>query len=197
MTKSTRRSRASATTSSPRQHQRKSQSTRSSSRMPVLVISERRTRAKQNNHSIRCHIQMSALLLKLAGDATVRGTTTHDGMQVFSVCDFINLACQKNGTYSRQLCFRLISNGSNFKDELEGLVYSVTLRNAVNNQSYDTPAKTLQGCSHSRMTNPSLDHAHCCTRFSSTSHTPALRLHLHASGRERPRARRSSVYTSL
>ena len=29
----------------------------------------------------------------------------------------------------------------------------------------------------------------CCTRFSSSSHTLALRLNLHASGRERPRAR--------
>jgi hypothetical protein len=38
---------------------------------------------------------MSALLLKLAGDVKVRGTTTHDGMQVFSVYDFINLVCQK------------------------------------------------------------------------------------------------------
>jgi hypothetical protein len=35
---------------------------------------------------------MSALLLKLAGDATVRGTTTHDGIQAF---DSVNLACQK------------------------------------------------------------------------------------------------------
>jgi hypothetical protein len=37
---------------------------------------------------------MSALLLKL-GDVSVRGTTTYDGMQVFSVYDFINLVCQK------------------------------------------------------------------------------------------------------
>ena len=38
MTKSTRRSRASATTSSPRQHQRKSQSRPCSSRRPELVL---------------------------------------------------------------------------------------------------------------------------------------------------------------
>ena len=41
---------------------------------------------------------------------------------------------------------------------------------------------------------PALDlvsflHFTCCTRLSSTSHTLALRLNLHASGRERPRAR--------
>ena len=38
---------------------------------------------------------MSALLLQLAGDATVRGTTTHDGMQLLSVYDFVNLACHR------------------------------------------------------------------------------------------------------
>jgi hypothetical protein len=38
---------------------------------------------------------MSALLLKRAGDATVRGTTTRDGGQAFSALDSVNLACQK------------------------------------------------------------------------------------------------------
>jgi hypothetical protein len=37
---------------------------------------------------------MSALLLKLGG-CERQGTTTHDGMQVFSVYGFINLVCQK------------------------------------------------------------------------------------------------------
>ena len=49
--------------------------------------------------SIRCqiphHIKMSALLLKRAGDATVRGTTTHDGIQAFWAFVSVNLACQK------------------------------------------------------------------------------------------------------
>ncbi len=35
---------------------------------------------------------MSALLLQLAGDATVRGTTTHDGMQLLSAHSL--LQCQ-------------------------------------------------------------------------------------------------------
>jgi hypothetical protein len=38
---------------------------------------------------------MSALLLKLAGAATVRGTTTRDGGRRFSAFDSVNLACQK------------------------------------------------------------------------------------------------------
>jgi hypothetical protein len=37
-----------------------------------------------------------------------------------------------------------ISEKSTYKEELEGLVYSATLRNAVNNKPYDTPAMTLR-----------------------------------------------------
>jgi hypothetical protein len=62
---------------------------------------------------------MSALLLMLAGDASVRGTTTHDDMQVFLVYDFINLVCQKSGKYSGQIWMHLISENSKFKDEIE------------------------------------------------------------------------------
>jgi hypothetical protein len=39
----------------------------------------------------------------------------------------------------------LISEKSEYKEELEGLVYSVTLRNAANNKPYDTPAMTIRG----------------------------------------------------
>ena len=46
------------------------------------------------------HIKMSDLVLRLAGDATVRGATTYDAKQVFSVYDFVNLVCRKNDTYS-------------------------------------------------------------------------------------------------
>ena len=57
---------------------------------------------------------MSALLLKLTGDAMVRGTITSDGQQVFSVYDFINLVCQKTESYSRLVWMRLLSEDSNF-----------------------------------------------------------------------------------
>ena len=72
----------------------------------------------ENHYSIRCqiphHIKMSALLLKLAGDATVRGTTTHDGIQVFSALDSVNLACRKWNVwmYALQAWARLISEDS-------------------------------------------------------------------------------------
>jgi hypothetical protein len=88
---------------------------------------------------------MSDLVLRLAGDATVRGATTRDGMQVFSVYDSMALVCQKSEAYARTLWSRSISEKSTYKAELEGLVYSVTLRNAANNKPYDTPAMTLRG----------------------------------------------------
>ena len=62
---------------------------------------------------------MSDLVLRLAGDATVRGSSTRDGLQVFSAYDFINLVCQKSGNYSKQVWMRLISEDSIFKKEIE------------------------------------------------------------------------------
>jgi hypothetical protein len=58
------------------------------------------------------------------------------------------------------------------------LLYSLLLNQPPERQT-ETPALDLV----------SFLHFTCCTRFSSTSHTLALRLHLHASGRERQRAR--------
>ena len=80
---------------------------------------------------------MSELLLRLAGDATVRGATTYDGKQVFSVYDSMALIFGKNEGYARTTWFRLMSEKSEYKEELEALVYSVTLRNAANNKPYD------------------------------------------------------------
>lgn len=88
---------------------------------------------------------MSELLLRLAGNATVRGATTYDAKQVFSVYDSIALFCGKNEGYARTTWFRLMSEKSEYKEELEALVYSVTLRNAANNKPYDTPCMTLRG----------------------------------------------------
>ena len=60
--------------------------------------------------------QMSALLLKLAGNASVRGTTTSEGMQVFSVYDFINLVCQKTGSYAHNIWSRMKSEDPRLKE---------------------------------------------------------------------------------
>ena len=73
-----------------------------------------------------------------------------DGMQVFSVYDFINLVCQKNGTYSRQVWKRLISEDSKFKDEFEfTMVYlklqNVTLSHTQKRRTCRIPVMTLRG----------------------------------------------------
>jgi hypothetical protein len=91
------------------------------------------------------HIKMSDLVLRLAGDATVRGATTTEGIQVFSAYDCMALVCQKNESYARMTWSRLISDKSKYKDELEALVYSATFCTGVQNNRYDTPAMTLRG----------------------------------------------------
>ena len=88
---------------------------------------------------------MSDLVLRLTSDATVRGATTHDGLQVFAVFDCISLVCQKSSSYSRQIWKRLISDDSDYKLELEALVTTVTLCHTGKNTSYHTPAMTLRG----------------------------------------------------
>ena len=55
------------------------------------------------------------------------------------------------------------------------------LGSLLKSQNVRSRTQTRERCSHSGRAAPSLDHAHCCTLFSSTSHTLALRLHLHAS----------------
>ena len=65
---------------------------------------------------------MSELLLKLAGNATVRGTINADGDHVGSVYNFINLACNKRGRFAYKVWERLTSDNSAYKDELEKLV---------------------------------------------------------------------------
>ena len=90
---------------------------------------------------------MSALLLKLATDATVRRTNTPEGM-VFSVYDIMNLVCRKTGSYSRQLWLRLIN--SKFKDELEFHFmhtknHTYQSGNSGKKSTNRTPVMTLKG----------------------------------------------------
>jgi hypothetical protein len=88
---------------------------------------------------------MSELLLKLAADATVRGATTYDNKQVFSVYDSMALFCGKSESYARTTWTRLISEKSTYKSELEGLVYTATFCSSTINRSFDTPCMTLRG----------------------------------------------------
>jgi hypothetical protein len=88
---------------------------------------------------------MSDLVLRLAADATVRGATTTEGIQVFSVYDSIALFCGKSESYARTTWTRLISEKSTYKSELEGLVYTATFCSSINNRPFDTPCMTLRG----------------------------------------------------
>ena len=63
------------------------------------------------------HSKMSALLLKLAGDAKVRGTTTHDGYRC-SLRTISSTWCVRKWTYSWQV-WKRISENSKFKDGIE------------------------------------------------------------------------------
>ncbi len=98
---------------------------------------------------------MSELLLRLAGDVTVRGTITSDGEYVGSVYNFINLACNKRGRFAYKVWERLISENSVYKDELYKLVtveYVKGLSGQIDDLSYtkktrlrQTPVMTLRG----------------------------------------------------
>lgn len=92
---------------------------------------------------------MSELLLKLSADATVRGTITAEGEQVFSVYDFINLVCQKNGTYAHNAWARLKDADSNLKEgdgfKMEILHYHAdSLTSTVRTRRRVTPVMTLR-----------------------------------------------------
>jgi len=92
---------------------------------------------------------MSDLVLRIAGDATVRGTITSDGEQVFSVYDFINLVCQKNGTYAHNAWARLKDADSNLKEgdgfKMEILHYHAdSLSSTVQTRRRVTPVMTLR-----------------------------------------------------
>ena len=99
--------------------------------------------------------KMSELLLKLAANATVRGTITSDGEHVGSVYNFINLACNKRGRFAYKVWERLISDNSVYKDELyklftveyvKGLsVHIGDLSHTKKTKLRQTPVMTLRG----------------------------------------------------
>ena len=63
-------------------------------------------------------------------------------MQVFSIYDFINLVCQKTGSYSRHLWKRLICKTSKFTEIKEALVLPMPNSNMM---KYTTPVMTVTG----------------------------------------------------
>ena len=97
---------------------------------------------------------MSELALRLAGDATVRGTITFDGEQAFSVHDFMDLSCPNNcDSWTKMTWKRLIAEDSEFKDEIKFTMeylksQEVTLNTNKKRRFRKTPVMTLQGLQH-------------------------------------------------
>ena len=87
---------------------------------------------------------MSTLLLKLTSNASLRGMISPDGMQVFSVYDFICIAAQKatSSNYGRVTYSRLISDGSEFKDEVATMCYNYHFPGG---RGAATPTMTIRG----------------------------------------------------
>jgi hypothetical protein len=73
---------------------------------------------------------MASLVLKLTGDDAhkIRGKLAPDGMQVFSVFDFITIACIKNdkGAFARKWYGDNIKNeDSEYYDEFDGQIHTL------------------------------------------------------------------------
>ena len=93
---------------------------------------------------------MSELMLRLTGDACVRATITSDAEHVFSVYDFLDLTCPNSKSYSSVTWSRLISEDSEYKDEIKFImVYlklqNVGLSNDKKRRLRKTPVMTLRG----------------------------------------------------
>jgi hypothetical protein len=88
---------------------------------------------------------MSSLLLKLAdGDGqSIRGME-HNGIQYFSVYDFMTITCGKMGkvSYAKNTFSRLVQDGSEYKNEVDTLC--VYLKFSGTGQR-ETPCMTIRG----------------------------------------------------
>jgi hypothetical protein len=96
---------------------------------------------------------MSELLLRLTVNATIRATITSHGEHVFSVYDFMDLACPTQSDSWKKMKWKsLIAENSEFKDEIkftnEYLKYQdhdVNSSNTKKRRFRNTPVMTLQG----------------------------------------------------
>jgi hypothetical protein len=96
---------------------------------------------------------MSELLLRLAGNATIRATILSHGEHAFSVYDFMDLACPTQSDSWKKMKWKsLIAENSEFKDEIkftkEYLKYQdedVTSNNTKKRRLRKTPVMTIQG----------------------------------------------------
>ena len=93
---------------------------------------------------------MSELLLRLAGDATVRATVTSDGEHMFSVYDFMDLACPTMCDSWTKVTWRnLKAEDSAFSEIKYTMVFlkheKLTLSNDKKIRNRKTPVMNLRG----------------------------------------------------
>ena len=87
---------------------------------------------------------MTSLVLRLTSDASLRGIIQGDGTHLFSVYDFITIACQKkdDGAYARKTYSNLVKDSCEFKKEV---VKSVLYCQFPGARQRETPAMTIRG----------------------------------------------------
>ncbi len=86
----------------------------------------------------------SSLVLRITGDDTIRGMLTLDGIQVFSVYDFMTKACgyKDTGAIARKEFKRLTSDGSEHKEEIVASCHNLHF---PGQRGPSTPCMTIRG----------------------------------------------------
>ena len=87
---------------------------------------------------------MTSLVLRLTSDASLRGIIKEDGTHLFSVYDFITIACQKkdDGAYARKTYSNLVKDSCEFKKEVVKSVHYCQFPGA---RQRETPTMTIRG----------------------------------------------------
>ena len=87
---------------------------------------------------------MSSCILKLSPEECLRGLSTAEGTNEFSVYDFINHACKKEirSSYARVTLSNLMKEGSEFREEI---LKSIKYRKFQDGGNKKTPTMTIKG----------------------------------------------------
>ena len=88
---------------------------------------------------------MASLVLRLTSDASLRRIIKEDGTHLFSVYDFITIACQKkdDGGYARKTYSNLVKDSCEFKKEVLKLVHYCQFPDGARQR--ETPTMTIRG----------------------------------------------------
>ena len=88
---------------------------------------------------------MASLVLRLTSDASLRGIIKEDGTHLFSVYDFITIACQKkdDGGHARKTYSNLVKDSCEFKKEVLKLVHYCQFPDGARQR--ETPTMTIRG----------------------------------------------------